>query len=81
MVVSMGVDYGVFLAEAEPGSAELEATHLAVFVAGTSTLLGFGLLAFSDQPPLFSIGLTAGIGVSLCFVLAPTLNALLSVRR
>jgi len=78
MVVSMGVDYGVFLSEAKPGSAALEATHLAVFVAGTSTLLGFGLLAFSDQPPLFSIGLTAGIGVSLCFILAPTLNALLA---
>lgn len=78
MVVSMGVDYGVFLTEAEPGSDALEATHLAVFVAGTSTLLGFGLLAFSDQPPLFSIGLTAGIGVSLCFILAPTLNALIA---
>lgn len=81
MVVSMGVDYGVFLAEAESGSPELEATHLAVFVAGTSTLLGFGLLAFSDQPPLFSIGLTAGIGVSLCFVLAPTINALLAAPK
>jgi predicted exporter len=77
MVVSMGVDYGVFLTEAGNDQASLEATYLAVFVAGTSTLLGFGLLAFSDQPPLFSIGATAGIGVILCALLAPTWNALL----
>jgi predicted exporter len=81
MVVSMGVDYGVFLTESDQHTASLEATHLAVFVAGTSTLLGFGLLAFSDQPPLFSIGLTAGLGVLLCFLLAPTWNALFSSRR
>jgi predicted exporter len=77
MVISMGVDYGVFLTEAGSDQASLEATYLAVFVAGASTLIGFGLLAFSDQPPLFSIGATAGIGVTLCAILAPTWNALL----
>ncbi|MFT7678623.1 MAG: putative exporter [Planctomycetota bacterium] len=81
MVVSMGVDYGVFLTESSADAAALEATHLAVFVAGTSTLLGFGLLAFSSQPPLFSIGITAGIGVLLCFLLAPTWNALLGPKH
>ena len=76
MVVSMGVDYGVFLAETRGRPAVLEATHLAVFVAGISTTLGLGLLAFSDQPALLSIGSTAGIGILMCLVLAPTSCAL-----
>jgi hypothetical protein len=77
MVVSMGVDYGVFLAEAERDPKVLDATHLAVFVAGLSTILGFGLLAMSEQPPLRTIGLTAGIGILLCLVLAPTMRSAL----
>jgi len=79
MVVSMGVDYGVFLAEVD-GEDELAATALAVVVAGLSTLLGFGLLAFSDEPSLRTLGLTSGIGVVLCIVLAPTLRAVLPPR-
>jgi predicted exporter len=75
MVVSMGVDYGVFLAEAGRDPRVLDATHLAVLVAGLSTILGFGLLAMSEQPALLSIGLTAGIGILLCLVLAPTMRS------
>lgn len=73
MVVSMGVDYGVFFAE-EHGGKGLDATHLAVVIAGISTVFGFGLLAWSDQPALRSIGATSGIGVVLCLILAPTLR-------
>ena len=80
MVVSMGVDYGVFLAETCARPNALRATHLSVFVAGVSTILGFGLLAFSDQPALFSIGSTAGLGVLLCLLLAPTTCTLLRPR-
>lgn len=77
MVVSMGVDHGVFLAEARD-PAHVRATGLAIVVAGASTVLGFGLLALSDHPALFSIGATAGVGVVLCLVLAPTLAAALA---
>ncbi len=80
MIVSMGDDYGVFLAEAGARPAELEATHLGVFFAGATTILGFGLLAFSDNPALFSIGATTAIGVSLCLLLAPTLHLLIGGR-
>ncbi|MCA8953049.1 MAG: MMPL family transporter, partial [Planctomycetes bacterium] len=71
MIVSMGVDYGVFLAENHTAARRLDATCLAVFVAGVSTALGFGLLAISEQPALRGIGLTSGVGVLLCLVLAP----------
>lgn len=75
MIFSMGVDYGVFLAETGDDDA-LGATRLAVVVAGLSTLFGFGLLAFSDHPALFNMGLTSGVGVLLSMFLAPTVHAL-----
>jgi predicted exporter len=78
MVVSMGVDYGVFLAEHRDDEVQRDATLLAVTLAGASTMLGFGLLSLSSQPPLFHIGLTSAVGVLLCLVLAPTVCALAS---
>lgn len=78
MVVSMGVDYGVFLAEHRDDAKARAATLLAVVLAGTSTILGFGLLALSSQPPLFHIGLTSAVGVLLCLLLAPTVCALMT---
>ena len=47
-------------------------------VAAVSTLLGFGLLALSDHPALFSIGAPSALGVLLCVVLAPTVRLLTS---
>lgn len=76
MVVSMGVDYGVFLAEHRRDATARDATLLAVVLAGISTILGFGLLALSSQPPLYHIGLTSAVGVLLCLLLAPTVCAL-----
>ncbi len=81
MVVSMGVDYGIFLAEPGEDPGRIAATRLAVFVAALSTMLGFGLLAFSDQPALFGIGLVSGTGVTLCLLLAPSIAALLAPKN
>ena len=78
MVVSMGVDYGVFLVDAEmAGESDLNAALLSIVVACLSTVLGFGLLALSDYPVLRTIGVTAGIGVTSCLILAPTTLILL----
>lgn len=81
MVVSMGVDYGVFLAEHRDDGEARDATLLAVLLAALSTMLGFGLLALSSQPPLFHIGVTAAVGVLTCVLLAPTVCALLTANR
>ena len=78
MVISMGDDFGIFLAEAGADRAGLEAVHLAVFVSGLTTAFSFALLALSDDPALHAIGLTASIGVSLCLVFALTVGALTS---
>jgi len=71
LVLSMGVDYGVFLAESRAEPAGFAATLLSVLVACASTVLAFGLLAMSASPALQAIGLTVGIGVLLSLVLAP----------
>lgn len=76
MVVSMGVDYGVFLVDAHDHD-DLAPALLSVVLACASTVLGFGLLALSDHPVLHTIGVTAGVGVLTCLVLSPTALALL----
>ncbi|HEX5050973.1 MAG TPA: MMPL family transporter, partial [Planctomycetota bacterium] len=77
MIFSMGVDYGIFLAAPEHDAAAVDATNLSVVVASLTTVLGFGLLAMSVQPPLLCIGLTSGVGILLCVVLALSLGGLL----
>lgn len=73
MVVSMGVDYGVFLVDALTPDEDHRATALlSVFLAATSTVLGFGLLALSEHPMLASIGITATAGMVASLLLAPT---------
>jgi len=71
LVLSMGVDYGVFLAETRADPGGFAATVLSVLIACLSTVLAFGLLAMSASPALRAIGLTVGLGVLLSLVLAP----------
>lgn len=78
MVVSMGVDYGVFLVDAsEQSEEEPTIALLSVFLAATTSVLGFGLLALSVHPMLRVIGLTAWVGMTSCALLAPTTLVLL----
>ena len=81
MVVSMGDDFGIFLAEAGTDAAALDAVHLAVLLSGVTTAFSFGLLALSEDPALRGIGLTAAIGVSLCLLFALAISALVRGRR
>ena len=78
MVISMGVDYGVFLVDASESEAERAIALLSVFMAATTTVLGFGLLALSQHAMLRVIGLTAWVGMTACAVLAPTTLVLLA---
>ncbi len=79
LVLSMGVDYGVFMVEAEAHDSG-PATAVSLLVACLSTLASFGVLAASTNPALAAMGLTAAIGVLLSLLLAPTAWLLL-VRR
>jgi len=71
MVLGMGVDYGVFVVDSASDPEEMGVTLLSTFVGSITTVLTFGVLAFSRHPALQSIGVTIGIGILLAFLLAP----------
>ncbi len=90
LVLSMGVDYGVFMVESERGRADGAArnegaigdgpaTVVSLLMACLSTVASFGILAMSESGALQALGLTAAIGVALSLILAPA--AWLILRR
>lgn len=70
LVLSLGVDYSVFLLESRHDEA-LPAALLSVSIACVTTCLAFGLLAASSFPALRALGLTTGLGVVSSLILAP----------
>jgi len=64
IVVSAGVDYGIF---AVMSTRTAGITAKGILAAGATTLFSFGLFAFLSNPALQSIGITVilGIGVSM----------------
>jgi predicted exporter len=82
-VVSMGVDYSVFLVDAndEPDPKSVSAALCGALLACLSTVGAFGLLALSDHPVLSNLGLTAAVGIGTSLLLAPTTLALVRPRH
>jgi predicted exporter len=77
LVLSIGVDYAIFLSTTGGNDADRATTLLSLCVACASTCLSFGLLALSSSPALRALGLTTSIGVLVSLAMAPTV-ALLS---
>ncbi len=71
LVLSLGVDYGVFLVEAAEYDHELGSTALSVLIACITTVLSFGLLALSAVPAVRALGQVLGLGTLLALILAP----------
>ncbi len=69
LVLAIGVDYATFCAEAD--RAHRPVTMLAVLLDMATTLLSFGLLAFSSVFAVHAFGLTMLLGVLIAFLLAP----------
>ena len=69
LVLSIGVDYSVFLAESSDGRKPV--TMVAVALAAATTLMSFGLLALSGALAVHNFGATMLIGVLLAFLLSP----------
>jgi predicted exporter len=68
LVLGVGIDYSIFYAEDKKNSG---ATALAVLIATITTLLSFGLLAFSSFAVLHSFGITILLGILFSYLLAP----------
>jgi predicted exporter len=68
LVLGVGVNYSIFLRE---GGVRAAATLAGVLLSAGTTLLSFGLLAFSSMPALSSFGLTLLLGIGIAVLLAP----------
>ena len=75
MVTGMGDDYGIFCVDSMKRREEFGATLLSMLLSCLTTAFVFGSLALSTQPSLRAIGLTTGIGIILCFLMAPVAMA------
>jgi predicted exporter len=65
LVVAVGSNYALFFERRAASAAERERTVVSLLLANVTTMLGFGLLAFSKVPLLHAIGSTVGIGAFL----------------
>ncbi|MFV7770111.1 MMPL family transporter [Shewanella marisflavi] len=77
LVFGIGVDYSLFFAESQQG----ESVMMAVFMSACSTLMAFGLLAFSQTPAIHYFGLTLLLGIALTFGLSPFIHTLTRIDK
>ncbi|HWA36707.1 MAG TPA: MMPL family transporter [Burkholderiales bacterium] len=68
LVLGVGVNYAIFLVE---GRLRIGPTGIAVLLCAATTMLSFGLLAFSGTPALAGFGAMLLPGVALAVLLAP----------
>jgi predicted exporter len=68
LVLGVGVDYSLFFRET---GADNPTTLLAIALSSVTTLLAFGLLAFSATMAIHAFGLTVMIGILAAFLLSP----------
>lgn len=87
LVFGIGIDYSLFFASAQNHG---KAVMMAVFMSACSTLLAFGLLAFSQTQAIHYFGLTLSLGIGFTFLLSPliltttlalTTNPLLTTKK
>jgi len=73
LVVGLGLDYALFFNRTE-ASEERARTVFGLLVCSGTTILVFGVLAFSRIPVLHAIGLTAACGSFCCLLFAGLLG-------
>jgi predicted exporter len=74
LVVAVGSNYSLFFDRQAPSGADRERTIVSLLFANVTTMIGFGLLAFSKMPVLHAIGLTVGLGAVLALVFSAILS-------
>jgi predicted exporter len=76
LIVAVGSNYALFFDRhehlAQPGSEAL--TLAALIIANASTVIGFGLLSFSQVPVLVALGTTVAPGAFLALLFAAVLS-------
>ncbi len=81
LVVAVGSNYSLFFDRQTPSGEGRERTIVSLLFASVTTMIGFGVLAFSKVPVLHDIGLTVGIGAILALAFAAILSRRDDARR
>ena len=68
LVVAVGSNYSLFFDRQTATLQDRERTVVSLLFANISTVIGFGLLSFSQVPVLHAIGSTVGLGAVLSLV-------------
>jgi predicted exporter len=76
LVLSMGVDYGIYALESRHSEGDRATTLGGVLLAALTTVLSFGLLGLSENPALAAIGATVGFGLVFTVSASPVVLAL-----
>jgi predicted exporter len=74
LVVAVGSNYSLFFERHAASGEDRERTVVSLAFACLSTIIGFGLLAFSSVPLLNAIGSTVGAGAILALVFSAALS-------
>ena len=75
LVVAVGSNYALFFDHRCVSQQDRERTMTSLLFANASTVLGFGLLSFSQSPVLNAIGSTVAIGAVLSLIFSAILIA------
>jgi predicted exporter len=85
LVVSLGVDFGIFFVDTTATLEEASRTMVSILTASITTILSFGLLGLSHSPGLAALGVTVTLGVTFslfaCFLLASLAGPNLVTKR
>ena len=76
LVVAVGSNYSLFFDRQSASNEDRERMMVSLLFANVSTMIGFGLLSFSEVPLLRAIGSTVGLGAILSLIF----SAILIVR-
>jgi predicted exporter len=77
LVVAVGSNYSLFFDRGALAGHERGRTIVSLVFAAATTVVGFGVLAFSRIPVLSAIGATVGMGAAM----ALAFSAILSTQR
>jgi predicted exporter len=74
LVVAVGSNYSLFFDRGIASGPDSDRTVVSLVFACVSTIIGFGLLSFSQVPVLHAIGSTVGLGAALALLAGAALS-------
>jgi predicted exporter len=74
LVVAVGSNYSLFFDRQMPSNRDRERTIVSLLFAALSTMIGFGVLAFSNVPVLNALGATVGMGAIMALAFSAVLG-------